>query len=275
MPYAPDALSAAGTEFRKYISMDKKPHLSMIIPAYNEAKRLPLTLLDMKKHLEQVDFPYEVIVVDNGSKDSTVDIVLRFEHLWEELRLVECKVKGKGAAVQKGMEEAKGEFRAFTDADNSISVDQVVYAMRYAEEGYDVVIGSRDIEGARRDQPWFRKLPGKMGNWFIQLLVLPGLKDTQCPLKIFSERAAMDVFPLIKIKHWGFDVEILSLAKKIGYKIKEVPANFINDPNSHIRATAYLEVLWEVCKIRWWLWTNAYKIKKSKKTNKKKEKNNI
>jgi dolichyl-phosphate beta-glucosyltransferase len=248
--------AAAGTEFRQYNThMDKKPHLSIIIPAYNEAKRLPLTLLDIKKHLERVDFPYEVIVVDNGSKDSTVDIVLRFEHLWNELRLIECKPKGKGAAVQKGMAEAKGEFRAFVDADNSISIDQVIHAMRYGEEGYDVVIGSRDIEGAKRDQPWYRKLPGKMGNVFIQLMVLPGLQDTQCPMKIFSERAAADIFPLIKVKHWGFDVEILSLAIKMGYKIKEVPANFINDPNSHIKASAYIEVLWEVCKIRWWIKT--------------------
>ena len=115
--------------------MEQKPRLSIIIPAYNEAKRLPLTLVDMKKHLDHVDFPYEVIVVDNGSKDSTVDIVLRFEHLWNELRLVECKPKGKGAAVQKGMAEAKGDLRAFVDADNSISIDQVIDAMQYEDKG--------------------------------------------------------------------------------------------------------------------------------------------
>lgn len=251
--------------------MDKKPHLSIIIPARNEAKRLPLTLMDMKKHLETVDFPYEVIVVDSASTDSMVDIVLRFEHLWEELRLVRCKVKGKGLAVQKGMAEAKGDFRAFTDADNSISTDQIINALHYCEQGYDVVIGSRDIEGAKRTQPWYRKLPGKMGNLFIQVMVLPGFKDTQCPLKIFSERAAQDIFPLIKIKHWGFDVEVLSLAKKMGYKIKEVPANFINDLNSRMGIMPYIKVLWEVCKIRWWLWTNAYKIKSKK--GKKEESN--
>ena len=249
--------------------MDKKPRLSIIIPAYNEAKRLPLTLVDMKKHLEKVDFPYEVIVVDNGSKDSTVDIVLRFEHLWNELRLVECKEKGKGAAVQMGMREAKGEFRAFTDADNAISVDQIIHALRYTDE-YDVVIGSRDIEGAKRTQPWYRKLPGRLGNLYIQVLVLPGLKDTQCPLKIFSEKAAEAIFPIIKIKHWGFDVEVLSLAKKMGYKIKEIPANFIDDPNSKMGLMPYIKVLGEVARVRWWLWTNAYKIK-SKKFKKNRE----
>ncbi|AKM78537.1 MAG: Glycosyl transferase family 2 [Candidatus Wolfebacteria bacterium GW2011_GWC2_46_275] len=250
--------------------MDKKPRLSIIIPAYNEAKRLPLTLVDMKRHLETVDFSYEVIVVDNGSKDNTVDIVLRFEHLWNELRLIECAIKGKGAAVQKGMEEAKGEFRAFVDADNSISIDQVIEALKLTDKGYDIVIGSRDIEGAKRDQPLFRKLPGKMGNWFIQLMVLPGLKDTQCPFKIFSERAANEIFPIIKVKHWGFDVEILSLAKRLGYKIKETPAIFINDPNSRIKLSSYIEVLWEVCKVRWWLWTNTYKIKSKKLKSKNK-----
>lgn len=225
-----------------------------------------MTLVDMKKHLEKVDFPYEVIVVDNNSKDNTVDIVLRFEHLWNELRLVECKTQGKGAAVQKGILEAKGELRAFTDADNSISMNQVINAMKYAEEGYDVVIGSRDVPGAKHDQPWYRRIAGNVGNLIIQGLLLPGLWDTQCPLKIFTERAAEDVFPLIKVKHWGFDVEILSLAKKMGYKIKEVPVNFINDPNSKVKATTYIEVLLEVFKIRWWLWTNAYKIKNKKGT---------
>ncbi|EKD23517.1 MAG: glycosyl transferase family 2, partial [uncultured bacterium] len=244
--------------------MDKKPRLSIIIPAYNEAKRLPLTLVDIKKHLEGVDISYEVIVVDNNSKDSTRDIVLRFEHLWPELRLTECKTAGKGAAVRKGMLEAKGDLRAFVDADNSISIDQVIHAMHYAEDGYDVIIGSRNIEGGKRTQPWYRTIPGKMGNLYIQTLVLPGLQDTQCPLKIFSERAAEDIFPVMKIKHWGFDVEVLALAKKFGYKIKEVPANFIDDPNSRMTIKLYIKVLLEVAKVRWWLWINAYKIKSKK-----------
>ncbi len=249
--------------------MTKHPYLSVIIPAYNEAKRLPLTLMDMRKHFEQVDFPYEVIVVDNNSKDHTVELVERFSHMWPELRLIEQRIKGKGAAVRKGMVEAKGELRAFMDADNSVSVDQIIHAIHYME-AYDVVIGSRDIEGAHRDQPWFRKLPGRMGNLFIQALVLPGLKDTQCPFKLFTEKAAMDVFPLMKTNHFGFDVEVLALAKELGYRIKEVPANFINDPNSKVKASSYIEVLLEVCKIRWWLWTGAYRIKsKNKKGDKK------
>ena len=241
-----------------------KPYLSVIIPAYNEAKRLPTTLIDMKRHLSKVDFPYEVIIVDNASTDHTKDVIARFELLWPELRMIECKIKGKGAAVKMGMLDAKGEYRAFTDADNSISVDQIINALRYFSDGYGVVIGSRDVAGAKHDQPWYRRIAGNIGNIIIQILLLPGLWDTQCPFKIFTSEAAGKIFPIIKVKHWGFDVEILALAKKFGYKIKEIPANFINDPNSKIKASAYLEVLWEVIKIRYWLWTNAYKIKTEK-----------
>lgn len=238
-----------------------KPYLSVIIPAYNEAKRLPITLLDMQKKLANVDFPYEIIIVDNNSTDHTKDVIGRFAHLWEELQLTECKIQGKGASVRVGMLQAKGEYRAFMDADNSISVDQIVNTLPYFKEGYGVVIGSRDVKGAKHDQPLYRRLAGNIGNLIIQTMLLPGLWDTQCPLKIFTAEAAEKIFPIIKVKHWGFDVEILALAKKMGYKIKEIPANFINDPNSKIKASAYLEVLWEVVKIRWWLWTNKYEIK--------------
>ncbi len=237
-----------------------KPHLSIIIPAYNEAKRLPNTLIDMKRHLDKVDFPYEVIVVDNNSTDHTKDVIGRFELLWNELRMVECNVPGKGAAVKVGMLNAKGKYRGFTDADNSISTDQIINALKHFDGKYDVIIGSRDVKGAKHDQPWYRRIAGNIGNIIIQVLLLPGLWDTQCPLKLFTEEAAEKVFKLSRVGHWGFDVEILSLARKFGYKIKEIPVVFMNDPNSKVKATTYIEVLWEVCKIRYWLWTNQYKI---------------
>jgi len=240
--------------------MEKRPYFSLIIPAYNEAKRLPNTLVEIKRHLEKVDFSYEVIIVDNASTDHTKDVIGRFEHLWPELRMIDCKIKGKGVAVKSGMLDAKGEYRAFTDADNSISIDQITDALKHFSDGeFGVIIGSRDVKGAKHDQPWYRRIAGNIGNIIIQVLVLPGLWDTQCPMKIFKAEAAEKIFPLIKVKHWGFDVEILALAKKFGYKIKEIPAVFINDPNSKVKITTYLEVLWEVCKIRYWLWTNKYK----------------
>ena len=236
----------------------KKPYLSVIIPAYNEAKRLPLTLIDVNKHLSKADFDYEIIVVDNNSKDATREVAERFTHLLKNTKVIECTIQGKGAAVRAGMLAAKGEHRMFMDADNSVSVDRGISALKYFKEGYGVVIGSRDVGGAKNDQPWYRQIAGNIGNLIIQVLLLPGLWDTQCPMKIFSAEAAEKVFPKMKINKWGFDVEVLALAKKFGYKIKEVPAIFINDPNSKVKASAYIKTFLEIFKIRLWLWFGKY-----------------
>lgn len=241
-----------------------KPYLSVIIPAYNETKRLPLTLIDIDKHLKKADFSYEIIVVNDGSKDATAEIVERFSHLIENLKLINQKNTGKGGAVKKGMLEAKGEIRLFMDADNSTSIDQFNKMMPYFNEGYSVVIASRDIEGSQLipPQPWYKRMVGNMGNIFIQILLLPGMWDTQCGFKAFTEEATKKIFPLIKINRWGFDVEILALAKKMGYKVKEIPVVWINNPFSTVKTSAYLQVLWEVVKIRYWLITNKYNLNK-------------
>ena len=112
----------------------KKPHLSVIIPAYNEAKRLPLTLIDVDKHFKKVDFDYEIVVVDNNSKDATREVAERFTHLIKNLKVIECTIQGKGAAVKAGMLAAKGDYRLFMDADNSVSVDQGIGALKYFKE---------------------------------------------------------------------------------------------------------------------------------------------
>jgi len=249
-----------------------KPYLSVIIPAYNEAKRLPLTLIDIDRHLSKVDFSYEIIVINNNSTDATAEVVERFSHLIKNLKLINCKVPGKGAAVKKGMLEAKGEIRLFTDADNSTSIDQFSKMIPYfparggsaagGKEDYDVVFGSRDIEGAKMvpPQPWYKRFAGDVGNLIIQILLLPGIWDTQCGFKAFTEEAARKIFPLLKTERWAFDVEILALAKKMGYKIKEIPVVWVNDPFSRIKASSYIQVLLEVFKIKWWAITNKYKL---------------
>ena len=122
-----------------------KPYLSVIIPAYNEAKRLPLTLIDIGKHLSKSEFSYEIIVVDNNSTDATSEIVKRFSHLINNLKLIRCNVPGKGAAVQKGILEAGGKIRLFMDADNSTSIDQFGKMIPYFSEGYDVVIRNKGV----------------------------------------------------------------------------------------------------------------------------------
>lgn len=241
--------------------MQTKPHLSVIIPAYNEAKRLPLTLMDIDKHLEKVRFPYEIIIVDNNSNDSTRDVAQRFVSIMKNVRVIECKIQGKGAAVKRGMLEAQGEIRLFTDADNSTAITHFFNMEHYFNEGYDVVIGSRDIEGATMEppQPWYRRLLGDAGNIFIQCMLLRGIKDTQCGFKAFSERAAKEVFPPSIIGGWGFDVEILALAKKYGFKIKEIPVRWVSAPGSKVKPSAYLFVLLEVVKIKWRIIRRKYK----------------
>ena len=249
--------------------MDKKPYLSVIIPAYNEANRLPTTLIDIDKHLKEADFEYEILVVNDGSKDNTAEVVRKFESLVKGLRLTGSDVNhGKGYVVRQGMREAKGKFRIFTDADNSTSIDQFFKMIPYLEgtesQKYDIVIGSRDIKGAKLvpPQPWYRRLVGNIGNLIIQIFLLPGIWDTQCGFKCFSEESAERIFPLMKINRWAIDIEAMSLGKKFGYKIKEIPITWVNDTRSTVKSSAYLGVLRDVLKIRLWLWTNKYNLSK-------------
>lgn len=245
----------------------KQPYLSVIIPAYNEAKRLPNTLLDIDKHLSHASFPYEIIVVDNNSKDATLEITKRFSQFIKNLRAIECRTQGKGAAVQKGMLEAKGKVRLFTDADNSTSIEHFFLMEPHFSSkdanGYDIVIGSRDIEGAKLipAQPWYKRQLGNIGNLIIQMLLLPGIPDTQCGFKAFSEKATMDIFPKITILGWGFDVEALVIGKQHGYSIKEVPVTWINDTRSTVKLSGYISTLLEVFKIKIKALRGIYKIR--------------
>lgn len=230
-----------------------KPFLSVIIPAYNEAKRLPLTLIDVNKHLSAVDYDYEIIVVDDGSKDDTAEIAGRFSHIIKNLRVIDNKKNhGKGWVVRQGMLEAKGRWRLFMDADNATTVDQFQKMIPYLSE-YQIVIGSRDVKGAKLTppQPFYKRWLGNIGNLIIQILLLPGLWDTQCGFKCFSEEATEKIFKLMKTNRWAFDVEVLVLGKKLGYKIKEIPVVWVNDIHSKVKASAYFQFLWEVLKIRW------------------------
>lgn len=240
-----------------------KPFLSVIIPAYNESKRLPLTLIDIDHHLSKVEYSYEILVVDDGSTDGTAEITNRFSHLIKNLRLLEYgKNRGKGYAVRRGMLEAKGNYRLFTDADNSTSVDQFNNMLPFLKEGYEVVIGSRDVKGAKLvpPQPWYKRFMGNVGNIIIQILLLPGMWDTQCGFKCFSEAAAVEIFSVSRVNRWAFDVEALALAKKTGYRIKEIPVTWVNNFESGVKFSTYFSFFWNVVRIRVWLSRKAYPI---------------
>lgn len=243
-----------------------KPFLSIVIPAYNEAKRLPLTLIDIDKHLSKQEYSYEIIVVNDGSVDSTAEIVKRFASFMSGLKLINNeKNQGKGAAVRDGMLAAKGNWRLFMDADNSTSIGEFPKLVPYFSAGggsYDIIIGSRAVRGAKMQppQPLHRRWLGRLGNLFIQLMLLRGIWDSQCGFKCYSEEAADKIFKLMKIDRWGFDIESLALAKVMGYKIKELPVFWVNDLRSHVKPIAYLQVLWETIKIWWWLKRHKYDL---------------
>lgn len=238
-------------------------HLSVIIPAKNEERLIASTVTSIFEYLTARNIDHEILVVTNRSTDKTGEVVKNLQaSTVPTVRLLDYPNDGgKGFAVREGMLQAKGDFRLFTDADNSTSIDHIERMMPYFSQGYDVVIGSIAIKGktvAKGSEPAWRVLFGKMGNIFIQIMAVPGIHDTQRGFKIVTAQAAQDIFPRITIMHWGFDIEMLALARKFGHKIKEVPVDWRNDPNSRVGLKSYFEVLLETVKVRWNLITGKY-----------------
>ena len=232
---------------------NKETYLSVVIPAYNEEKRLPATLRSVREYLERQTYLWEVVVVDDGSKDKTATVV-------KEAAVVDGRIKllqyggnrGKGYAVKYGMTHVTGKYRLFMDADNSTSIDHFDVFMPMLQAGYEIVIGSRDVAGANitQHQPWWKEKLGDLGNLWIQAWAVPGIKDTQAGFKVFSAKASDDIFPYLTIDRWGFDVEALAVAKAKGYKICEHPIRWENDANSKVSVSAYAQVLKEVMQVR-------------------------
>lgn len=225
----------------------------MIIPAYNEERRLPKTLQAIDKYLRKQSYNYEILVVNAGSQDKTKEIVEAMMPNIKNLRLLTIENRGKGYAVKQGMLEAIGEFRLFTDADNSTGIEHVEKMWREFERGFDMVIGSRDVKGAHIAvlQSWWRRRLGDMFNIMVQLISgLRGMWDTQCGFKGFTRKAAQSIFEKSVINGWAFDVELLILAKNLGYKTKEIPVTWVNDPESKVNVRGMVQMLWDIFAIR-------------------------
>ena len=239
------------------------PWLSVVIPAYNEEKRLPDTLRDVLQYLAGREYPSEVLVVDDGSTDATASVVLNWSAPPVPLSLVQHPDRqnhGKGASVRRGMLEARGGRRLFMDADNSTTCDHVAAFLPYLEQGHDVVIGSRDMKASviAVRQPWYKMIAGDAGNLFIRAAAVRGIRDTQAGFKLLSERAVADIFPRLTLDRWGFDIEILAVARHLGYRIKEMPITWRNDPESKVRLSSYFDVLAEVWTVRQNLRSGVY-----------------
>lgn len=228
--------------------------LSVIIPAYNEEKRIPRTLRDIHNYLRNQDYQWEIIVVSDGSTDNTVGAVKDLSSEIDNLRVIDFEQnKGKGFGVKVGMLEAEGDYRLFADADNSTSIDQVEKMWPEFEAGFDIVIGSRDVKGAelRPPQPFHRRLLGEVFGLFVSLTCgLWRIKDSQCGFKGFTKQSTEDIFPRAKIKGFAFDPEILALAKKLDYKIKEIPVIWKNDPDSKVNFGNMIKMGKDLLRIR-------------------------
>jgi dolichyl-phosphate beta-glucosyltransferase len=229
-------------------------YLSVIIPAYNEENRLPKTLRKVHEYLSKQSYDYEILVVNDGSKDRTGEVVENLKYEMRNLKLIDNKKNcGKGCVVRQGMLQAQGEYRVFMDADNATSVDHIEKMIPYFQQGHSVVIGSRDMQGAiiAVPQSWVRRRLGDVFNLIVQIIAgLWGVWDTQCGFKGFTAKSAQDIFSRTTIDRWAFDVEALVIAKKLGYKIKEVPVTWINDPESKVKLKGMIKMLLEVAKIR-------------------------
>jgi len=212
-----------------------KIYLSIIIPAHNEEKRLPKTFYAIDKYLKRQKYKAEVLVVENGSKDRTVAVTEEFAKKQKYIKLIIVKTRGKGLAVKAGMLAAKGEYRFICDADLSMPIEELAKFLP-PESDSDLAIGVREGKGAKRvGEPAKRHIIGRIFNLFIKLSILPGFEDTQCGFKMFKAEAAEKLFKIQKLNGIGFDIELIFLAKKAGYTIKEVPITWYFDPDSRIK----------------------------------------
>jgi glycosyltransferase involved in cell wall biosynthesis len=214
----------------------KKPFLSIIIPAYNEAGRLPASLRRINTFLSTQPFEAEVLVVENGSTDGTFDVIQSMQDEIHGLKVRHEDTRGKGWAVKQGMLAASGEHRFICDADLSMPIEEITRFLPPALGDIPIAIASREAPGAvRYDEPPSRHLIGRVFNWLVRVLLLHGLQDTQCGFKCFRADVAEQVFPLVTISGWTFDVEALFIARRMGYSIVEVPIPWYYDANSKVR----------------------------------------
>jgi len=239
-------------------------YLSVVVPAFKEEQRLPKTLQDICTFLHAKGYAAEVIVVDDGSPDGTARVTEEFAAHEPLVRLIRNEHHGKAFTVRTGMLAAVGRYVLFTDADGATPIGEVDKLLSALEGNYDVAIASREGLGAsRQGEPWFRHVMGRVFNWIVQALAVPGIHDTQCGFKAFRRAAARDLFGNMQLYGGssgqvrgalltGFDVEILFMARKWGYRIVEIPVQWFYGADSKVHP---LKDSWrnlsDVITVRW------------------------
>jgi dolichyl-phosphate beta-glucosyltransferase len=211
-----------------------QPYLSIIIPAHNEAARLPGALEQVFKFIDQQAYSTEVLVIENGSHDQTLQVGQEYAKSHPNLRILHLDESGKGRAIRQGIFETHGKYRFIADADFSMPVEEINHFLPPACD-VDIGIASREAPGSiRYNEPPFRHFTGRVFNLLIRWLVLPGLHDTQCGFKCFREEAANDIFRYQSLNGWSFDVEVLKVARLHGWQIKEIPIRWYYFPGSKV-----------------------------------------
>ncbi|MCS7254242.1 MAG: glycosyltransferase family 2 protein [Armatimonadota bacterium] len=242
-----------------------EPLLSIVIPAYNEERRLPQTISCIVEYVRRKQLSCEIVVVDDGSSDATSDVAISVAGSlsFTPLRVLRYQPNmGKGYAVNRGVLSSSGRFVLFTDADLSTPIEETEKLLQPLLNGYcDIAIASRALAGSELPvrQPLFRELMGRAFNVVVQALLLPGIRDTQCGFKCFTRQAAQDVFIRQRTFDFAFDVEILYIARKLGYRIVELPVRWMHSPETKVKVFKHgFQMLLSVFQIRWRGWWGVY-----------------
>lgn len=213
------------------------PHLSVVVPAYNEEDRIRPSLERLAEYYGAQEYPWDVTVVSDGSRDSTNQIVEEFCASHPKFRLLAYTPnRGKGYAVRKGVLGATGDWILFCDADLATPLEETEKLLEHMHDGADVAIGSRPLRESKLEvrQPWFREFLGRCFNKAVQLLAIKGIDDTQCGFKMFTRAAAQDIFSRCKLDGFSFDFEALMVARDLGYRIDEVPIRWSHQEGSKV-----------------------------------------
>jgi glycosyltransferase involved in cell wall biosynthesis len=242
------------------LARDDVIDLSIVIPAYDEERRLPDAIRSVTGFLDAHDFRAEVLIVENGSRDRTAHIADAAAQADARFRALHVALPGKGRAVRVGMLESQGRVAIFCDADFSMPVEEICRLYDAVGAGVDVAIGSREVAGSRRiGEPWRRHLMGRVFNFLVRVLAVPRLEDTQCGFKAFRREVARDLFQRQMINGWAFDVEVLFLATHRGYKVQEVPITWRYDPSSRVNPLRdTIAMLRELLIVRLNAWRGCY-----------------
>jgi dolichyl-phosphate beta-glucosyltransferase len=237
------------------------PVLSIVIPAFNEEASIERTLRELGSYLDRLGLAWELIVVDDGSSDGTNAIVEQAAAGDGRIRLIRGGRGGKGKAIQRGMLEARGAWRFMADADLAMppdNLDRFLDAVAASPTPH-IVIGSREAPGSRRvGEHWLRHLIGRVFNAHVRLFALPGIMDTQCGFKLFSAEAAEALFPRLTISGFAFDVELLVLARRAGFEVREAGIIWRGRADSRVAVSRGAAAFGDVLRVRWKAWTGRY-----------------